>query len=147
MEYSKLMTLLSENMHPEYWVSSNDQDGLHTYALKENVSITITEFPEEENNEVLNKFTERFTNESANFQYYALQYNGTTIKNVFLFLVDGGRAFIPAPNIVDQNYIQDDDLIISVIIDRLTFESRYEYEDTTKYLDRAKLVYQKSLIK
>ncbi|MBM4762719.1 hypothetical protein [Bacillus sp. B15-48] len=147
MKYHELLTMLRENMHPECWVSSRDNEGLYTYTLRENVGVSLVELPQEEDSKVSNEFTERFINESAYLRYYSLKYNGSTVKSVLLFLVDGGRAFIPSPKLIDKNYIHDDDLIISVIVDRLVFDSRYESEDTTRYLDRAKLAYQKSIIK
>lgn len=146
MKYHEILTLLSENMYPECWVNSRDNEGLDTYTLRENIGVSIVELPEEEESKVSNEFTERFMNESAYLRRYSLKYNGSTVKNILLFLVDGGRAFIPSPKLIDRNYIHDDDLIISVIIDRLAFDSRYESEDTTRYLDRAKLSYQKSII-
>ncbi|MEV9639489.1 hypothetical protein ABZ756_02175 [Mammaliicoccus sciuri] len=146
MKYHELLVLLQDNMYPECWVYSNDHEGMGIYALRENVSISIVELPEEEDNRISNEFTERFINKSARLQRYALRFNGSTVKNVLLFLVDGGRAYIPSPKLVDRNYIQDDNLIISVIIDRLSFDSRYEHEDTPSYLERANLVYQKGLI-
>ncbi|OHX41682.1 hypothetical protein [Cytobacillus oceanisediminis] len=146
MKYHEILTLLSENMYPECWVNSRDNEGLDTYTLRENIGVSIVELPEEEESKVSNEFTERFMNESAYLRHYSLKYNGSTVKNILLFLVDGGRAFIPSPKLIDRNYIHDDDLIISVIIDRLAFDSRYESEDTTRYLDRAKLSYQKSIL-
>jgi hypothetical protein len=147
LKYHELLILLSDNMYPECWVPSSDNDGLYTYTLRENVGVSIVELPEEEESKVSNEFTERFINQSAYLRRYSLKYNGSTVKSVLLFLVDGGRAFIPSPKLIDRNYIHDDDLVISVIVDRLTFDSRYESEDTTRYLDRAKLSYQKSIIK
>lgn len=141
------MYLLQENMHPECWVTSFDQDGLAIHALRDDISVTIVEMPKEDDNDVSNEFTERFINKKASLHYYSLKFNGSTVKNTLLFMVDGGRAYIPSPKLIDRNYIQDDNLIVSVIIDRITFENRYQYEDTTNYLDRAKLTYQKSVIK
>ncbi len=147
MEYNELLSLLQENMYPDCWVGSINHENLTNYTLKDNIAISIEELPEEEDKEISNEFTDRFINDSAFLCRYALKYNGSTVKNVMLFCVDGGRAIIPAPKLVDRNYIHDDNLIISVIIDRLTYVGRYIHDDTTNFLKQAKLEFQDSLIK
>ncbi|WP_342515601.1 hypothetical protein [Sutcliffiella sp. FSL R7-0096] len=145
MEYSKLVfSVLRENMYADSWVSSNNHNGLYTYTLRDNISISITELPERNDNKVSNEFTERFMNKNAKFHHYSLNYNGAVVKTVLLFSVDGGRALIPSPKLINENFIEDDDIVISVIIDKLVFDSRYE--NTTHYLKKAKLVYQESLV-
>src|SRR5699024_11493853 len=79
------------------------------------LKISITELPSEEDNSVSNEFTERFINETASLFHFTLNYNGSVVKNIAVYLVDGGRAFIPSTRIVDRGYVQEDDLIISVI--------------------------------
>lgn len=146
MEYSKLLSMLRDNMHYESWVSSTDQNNLPTFALRDDVSVSITKMPEEENNRVSNDFTDCFMNKTASLHYFTLNYNGSVIKNILLYMVDGGRAYIPSTRLVDGNYIQDDELIIGVIIDRVTFYTRYVHDDTVNYLKRAGMIYQEALI-
>lgn len=147
MDYGQLLLLLSDNMHPESWVKSLGWDSRYTFTLRDNILVTIEEMPENEDNEVDNEFTQKFINKTASYHYYALKYGGAVIKNVCLYLVDGARAYIPAPRGIADTHIEDDDLIVGVIIDRIMFDSRYVYEDTIKYIERAGLAFQKSLIK
>lgn len=147
MEYSKLVTKLADNMYPESWLKSLGWDSRYIFALRDDVSITIEEMPEREDNKISDEHTENFINKSASYHYYALKYNGAIIKNVCLYMVDGARAYIPVPSRLADTHIEDDNLIIGVIVDRLTFDSRYAYEDTTNYLNRSGFSYQESLIK
>ncbi|UKJ82885.1 hypothetical protein H1W83_11675 [Priestia megaterium] len=147
MKYSDLISMLSDNMHPEYWVKSVNKDILYTYTLRDNISITIEEMPEREDNQISNEFTEKFMNKTASYHYYVLKYNGASVKNICLYMVDGGRALIPSPPGLADQHVDNDDLILGVIIDRMVFDTRYEYEDTTKFLNRSGLEYQKSVVK
>ncbi|GIO36220.1 hypothetical protein J41TS12_10810 [Paenibacillus antibioticophila] len=147
MHYNQLIALLNENMYPESWVKSMGWDSRYTYTLRENVIVSIEEMPEREDNKTSNEFTEKFINKSASYVYYALKYNGSVVKNVCLYMVDGARALIPAPEGIADEHVDDDNLIIGVIIDRLVFETRYEHDDTTRYLKRSGLIFQESIIK
>lgn len=147
MNYYQLVSLLSDNMHPENWVDTISWDSRHYFTLREDISITIEEMPEREENSVSNEFTDRFLNKTASFYFYAVKYKGSIILNVCLYMVDGGRAFIPAPRGIADTHIEDVDLIVGVIIDRLIFDTRYPHKDTTAYLDRSGLAYQKDRIK
>ncbi|MEX3710868.1 hypothetical protein ABFV99_00535 [Cytobacillus horneckiae] len=149
MEYSKLFSILMENQYPDCWVSSTgwEEETRYTFALRDDISITIEEMPKREDNRLSNEFTEKFINETASYHHYALKYNGGIVKTFWLYMVDGGRALIPCPKLIQGNFIEDDDLIFAVIVDRLVFNTRYENEDTTAYMDRAEYVYQKSLVR
>lgn len=147
MKYDELVTLLNENMYPESWIKSIGWDSRYTYTLRSNVSVSIEELPEVEDNRISNEFTEKFINKTASYVHYALKYNGSIVKNVCLYMVDGARALIPAPETLAANHINDDNLIIGVIIDRLVFDTRYEDQDTTSYLKRSGLVFRENIIK
>ncbi|ATU27768.1 hypothetical protein HRF59_17810 [Bacillus velezensis] len=143
MKYQELMSLLLKNAHCEDWVKSIDRDHRYTFTLREDISVTIKEKPDREDNDISNEFTDKFINSKASYHYYSLNYNGSTVKNVCLYMVDGARAYIPSPRGLADTHIEDDDLIVGVIIDRILFDTRHE--DTFSFIDKSGLTYQSGI--
>lgn len=144
MKFIDLYKLLHENMFSKAWISSVNEETKYTYCLRDNVSVSITQSPSVEDNTANNEFTSKFINKNASYLYYSLNYNGGIVKTYVVYMVDGGRAIIPAPRTLGSSYIEDDELVVAVIIDKLMFANRDV--DTKEYLEESGLKYQPSVI-
>lgn len=125
MNYSDFMNVIFYSNNPSGWTYD---DELGRYVYKGNIAISI-KVDRDRKQSFHEEWIERFPNKKAYNERFFLQYNGVTIEPFYCVSVDGGRAYLPFPNL-DEGTVDPLEYNLVCILNR----SR---SHTVEYLKRA----------
>ncbi|MCQ6527478.1 hypothetical protein [Bacillus mycoides] len=75
-------------------------DELGVYVYLPNIAITIkVDRNEDGSRDFYEEWVTKYSDSSATMQHFNLRYNGVAIQKAYAVSVDGGRMYIPLPNI------------------------------------------------
>lgn len=95
------------------------------FTYKHNILLTIEE-KEESEREFFELWANRHPDKKAYFHEYEIKYDKTRVTSIYLVSVDGGRAYIPLPNI-ETNKVKDKHMKFANIIHSYPENINYEY--------------------
>lgn len=122
-------SLTEDSILNEIFDSTKEDWNKETYrdffTYKHNILLTIEE-KEESEREFFELWANRHPDKKAYFHEYEIKYDKTRVTSIYLVSVDGGRAYIPLPNI-ETNKVKDKHMKFANIIHSYPENINYEY--------------------
>lgn len=103
----------------------NKEEFRDFFTYKHNILLTIEE-KEESEREFFQPWANRHPDKKAYLHEYEIKYDKTRVTSIYLVSVDGGRAYIPLPNI-ETNKVKDKHMKFANIIHSYPENINYEY--------------------
>ena len=103
----------------------NKEEFRDFFTYKHNILLTIEE-KEESERKFFQPWANRHPDKKAYFHEYEIKYDKTRVTSIYLVSVDGGRAYIPLPNI-ETNKVKDKHMKFANIIHSYPENINYEY--------------------